>query len=605
MSKPDFKICNTVPKAFMHHVTEQKNEIANWSKIKGVWEPQTWGEYGVMSKKIGQALLAVGMNPGDKISILSQTRLEWVMCDMAIICIGCVTAPVYHSNTKEQVHYIAEHSNARLMFIEDQEQLDKILEIWDKLPTVEKVILFDAYHPKDLPNVISFADFIEMGMDDGSFQQRIEASKPEEVISFIYTSGTTGHPKAGVINNYNVISLITHLPDLLDIRKEDISVAYLPLAHIAERLLGHFLKLVYGNETVFAESIEDMPDNTRQVGPTIMFGTPRVYEKYYAQISTGIGDATWVQKKIYNWSVETGKNRANLLSKGKSIPFTSKFKSAIARVLIYNKIRDIFGGRIRFMISGAAPISPEIIHYFQWMGITIYEAYGMTETTGVISCNKPGFIKIGSVGQVIPKTEVKIADDGEICVRGPQNIKEYYKDKETTNELLKPDGNGSFWLHTGDVGHIDEDGYLFITDRKKDLIITSGGKNVAPQNIENLLKTSPYVSQSMVYGDKKPYLTALITMDEDEIIKFARDSKLLYQDLADLSKKEEVLELFRQEVRIKNEKLAAYESIKKFHVLEEDFNQDKDEVTPTLKVKRKVVTVRYKDILEGMYQSSN
>ena len=257
------------------------------------------------------------------------------------------------------------------------------------------------------------------------------------------------------------------------------------------------------------------------------------------------------------------------------------------------------------MISGAAPISPEIIHYFQWMGITIYEAYGMTETTGVISCNKPGFIKIGSVGQVIPETEVKIADDGEICVRAPQNIKEYYKNKETTNELLKPGNNGSFWLHTGDVGHIDEDGYLFITDRKKDLIITAGGKNVAPQNIENLLKTSPYVSQSMVYGDKKPYLTALITMDEDEIIKFARDSKLLYQDLADLSKKEEVLELFRQEVRIKNEKLAAYESIKKFHVLEEDFNQDKDEVTPTLKVKRKVVTVRYKDILEGMYQSSN
>ena len=603
MSKPDFKICNTVPKAFMHHVTEQKNEIANWSKIKGVWEPQTWGEYGVMSKKIGQALLAVGMNPGDKVSILSQTRLEWVMCDMAIMCIGCVTAPIYHSNTKEQVHYIAEHSDARLMFIEDQEQLDKILEIWDRLPKVEKAVVFDAYHPKNLPNVISFADFIETGIDDGSFEQRIEASKPEEVISFIYTSGTTGHPKAGVINNYNVISLIKHLPDLLDIRKEDISVAYLPLAHIAERLLGHFLKLVYGNETAFAESIEDMPNNTRQVGPTIMFGTPRVYEKYYARISTEIGDATWVQKKVYNWSVETGKKRVKLLSKEKSISFTLKFKSAIARVLIYNKIRDIFGGRIRFMISGAAPISPEIIHYFQWMGITIYEAYGMTETTGVISCNKPGFIKIGSVGQVIPKTEVKIADDGEICVRAPQNIKEYYKNKETTNELLKPDGNSSFWLHTGDVGHIDKDGYLFITDRKKDLIITAGGKNVAPQNIENLLKTSSYVSQAMVYGDKKPYLTALITMDEDEITKFARDHKLLYQDLADLSKKEEVHELFRQEVHIKNEKLASYETIKKFFILEEDFDQGKDELTPTLKVRRKVVTERYRDILENLYKA--
>ena len=603
MSKPDFNICNTVPKAFLHHVTEQKHDIANWSKVRGVWESQTWGEYGENAKKIGQALLASGLNPGDKVSILSQTRLEWVMCDMAIMCVGCVTAPVYHSNTKEQVLYIAEHSDARLMFIEDQEQLDKILEIWGRLPKVEKAVVFDAYHPKDLPNVTSFSDFIETGIDDGSFEQKIESSKPEEVISFIYTSGTTGHPKAGVINSDNVISMIKHLPDLLDIRKEDISVAYLPLAHIAERLLGHFLKLVYGNETAFAESIEDMPDNTRQVGPTIMFGTPRVYEKYYARISTGIGDATWVQKKVYHWSVEIGRKRSKLLSKKKSIPITLKFKSAIAKFLIYNKIKDIFGGRIRFMISGAAPISPEIIHYFKWMGITIYEAYGMTETTGVISCNKPGFVKIGSVGQLLPETEVKIADDGEIYVCAPQNIKEYYKNEEATNELLKPGSNGSFWLHTGDVGHIDEDGYLFITDRKKDLIITAGGKNVAPQNIENLLKTSPYISQAMVFGDKKPYLTALITMDEDEIAKFARDHKLLYQDLADLSKKEEVYELYRQEVHIKNEKLASYETIKKFFILEEDFDQDKDELTPTLKVRRKVVTERYRDILENLYKA--
>ena len=603
MSKPDFNICNTVPKAFLHHVTEQKHDIANWSKVKGVWESQTWGEYGANAKKIGQALLASGMNPGDKVSILSQTRLEWVMCDMAIMCIGCVTAPVYHSNTKEQVLYIAEHSDARLMFIEDQEQLDKILEIWGRLPKVEKAVVFDAYHPKDLPNVTSFADFIETGIDDDSYEQRIESSKPEEVISFIYTSGTTGHPKAGVINSDNVISMIKYLPDMLDIRKEDISLAYLPLAHIAVRLLGHFLKLVYGNETAFAESIEDMPDNTRQVGPTILFGTPRVYEKYYARISIGIGDATWMQKKVYNWSVETGRKRSELLSKKKSIPITLKFKSAIAKFLIYNKIKDIFGGRIRFMISGAAPISPEIIYYFKWMGITIYEAYGMTETTGVISCNKPGFVKIGSVGQLLPDTEVKIADDGEICVRAPQNIKEYYKNEEATNELLKPGSNGSFWLHTGDVGHIDEDGYLFITDRKKDLIITAGGKNVAPQNIENLLKTSPYVSQAMVFGDKKPYLTALITMDEDEIAKFARDHKLLYQDLANLSKKEEVHELYRQEVHIKNEKLASYETIKKFFILEEDFDQDKDELTPTLKVRRKVVTERYRDILENLYKA--
>ncbi len=603
MSTPDFNQCNTVPKAFWHHVNQKKDSISNWSKINGSWVPQTWGEYGQTAKKIGLALKAAGMEPGDKVSILSQTRLEWVMCDMGIMCIGCTTAPVYHSNTAEQVHFIAEHSDARIIFLEDQEQLDKVLAVWDRLPHVEKVVVFDQYHPSDLPNVISLDAFIETGIDDGSFEKRIDASQPDEVISFIYTSGTTGHPKAGVINNDNVISMIRHLPQMLNINQEDLSVAYLPLAHIAERLIGHFLKLVEGNQTAFAESIDDMPDNVRQVGPTVLLGTPRVFEKYYARIATSVGDATWLQKNVYNWAMKVGQKYSKGSSKGKKISLNLKLQSRIARFLIYDKIKDIFGGRIKFMLSGAAPISPEIIHYFKWMGLTIYEGYGMTETTGVLTVNYPGELKIGSVGKVIPNTEIMIADDGEICAKAPQNISEYYKNEKATRELLQRNGSQEVWLHTGDVGYIDEDGFLFITDRKKDIIITAGGKNVAPQNIENLLKTSPYVSQAMVYGDAKPYLTALITMDEDEITKFARDQKLLYQDLGDLSTKEEVIELFRQEIYHKNQKLASYESIKKFHVLEEDFDQDKDELTPTMKVRRKVVTEKYKDILENLYKS--
>ncbi len=255
------------------------------------------------------------------------------------------------------------------------------------------------------------------------------------------------------------------------------------------------------------------------------------------------------------------------------------------------------------MISGAAPISPNIIHFFHWIGLVIYEVYGMTETTGIISSNRLGNVKIGSVGQIYPDTEVRISEDGEICCRGPQNIAGYYHNKEATAELLVKDEHGIVWLHTGDVGHIDEDGYLFITDRKKDIIITAGGKNVAPQNIENLLKTSPYVSQAMVYGDKKPYLSALVTLDEDEIAKFARDRKILYQDLADLTTKSEVIDLLHHEISRLNRELPSYESIKKFHILEEDFDQDKDELTPTMKVRRKVVTKRYKDVLENLYQS--
>ena len=596
--KPDFSIQNTVPKAFWFHVKQKPESVANWQKLNGVWEPQTWQEYGALAKQIGLALKSSGMEKADKISILSQCRMEWVACDMGIIGMGGITAPIYHSNTPEQVQYIVEHSEAKFIFLENQEQLDKMLKIWNRLPNVKKIIVFDSYVPKDIPNVTTLNKFIQTGVDDDSFEEHIEESDPNDAISFIYTSGTTGNPKAGVISNSNVISSIEHLPEMLDISQNDLTVAYLPLAHIAERLLGHFLKLVYGNQTAFAESIEDMPNNVRQVGPSIFFGTPRVFEKFYAKIATAISDATSFQKKIYHWAISIGKEIS--ISDG-SNSFFLKSKGWLAKFLIYNKIMDIFGGRIRYMISGAAPISPDIINFFKWMNITILEGYGMTETTGIISINLPHAVKIGSVGKPYPNTKIKIAEDGEICVMAPQNIKNYFNNKDATDRLLESNNNGNYWLRTGDVGYIDDDGYLFITDRKKDILITAGGKNVAPQYIENLLKTIPYVSQSMVYGDAKPYLTALITLDDDEITKFARDRKILYQDLSDLSQKRVVVQLINNEIQFINEKLPSYETIKKFKILEEDLDQDKDELTPTFKVKRKVVIDNYKILLESMY----
>ncbi len=610
MKTPDLSLYDTVPKLFWYNVENYGDDITTWQKEKGVWKSITWNDYGQRVLDVANALLDAGIQKGDKVSILSQTRFEWVVVDLAIMSIGAVTAPIYHSNTEEQVHYIADHSESQFIFVEDQEQLDKILSIWGSLPNIKHVIVFDKYLPSNLPNVMHLCDFIDKGIKYGKnnssqFLDRMKAGKEEDLISFIYTSGTTGHPKAGMISSYNVISVIKHLQSLFDISRDDMSIAYLPLAHIAERDLGHFVKLYSGYATVFAESLEDMPANLRQSGPTVMFGTPRVFEKFYARISTGIKDATWVQKKIYNWAVNVGKKYVEKKDKNQSISLFLKMKHALAHFLIFQKIHDIFGGNIRFMISGAAPISPKIIHYFHWIGLDIYEVYGMTETTGIISSNRIGNVKIGSVGQIYPDTEVRIADDGEICCRGPQNIAGYYHNDEATAELLVKDEEGIEWLHTGDVGHIDEDGYLFITDRKKDLIITAGGKNVAPQNIENLLKTSPYVSQSMVYGDKKPYLSALVTLDEDEIAKFARDRKILYQDLADLTTKSEVIDLIHHEISRLNRELPSYETIKKFHILEEDFDQDKDELTPTMKVRRKVVTKRYYDVLEKLYVTNN
>ena len=582
------------------------DEISIWQKQQGAWESVTWGEYGDFVKDIANALLDAGIQRADKVSIISLTRFEWVVVDLAIMSIGAITVPVYPSNTEEQVHYILDHSQSKFVFAEDQEQLDKMMKIRSGLRDVQQTVVFDKYQLEIIGKVISLDTFREKGStfrrgNPEMLKKSIDGGNPQDTISFIYTSGTTGHPKAGLINSENVLAVVKHLPDLYGITKNDMSIAYLPLSHIAERDLGHFMKLYSGNVTVFAESLEDMPANLIQSGPTIMFGTPRVFEKYYARISSGIKDATWFQKKIYDWAVKVGKSNAELTDKGKTSTLYLKVKYAIAHFLIFQKIHYIFGGNIRFMISGAAPISPNIIRYFHWVGLDIYEVYGMTETTGVISANRMGRVKIGSVGQIYPDTEVKIAEDGEICTRGPQNILGYYRNEEASNELLIQDEQGAVWLHTGDIGHIDDEGYLFITDRKKDIIITAGGKNIAPQNIENLMKTSSFISQTIVYGDRKPYLTMLVTLDDDEIAKFARDRKILYQDLADLSKKQEVIDLLHHEISALNKELASYETIKKFRILEEELDQDKDEITPTLKVKRDVVFAHYQYLIDEMY----
>ena len=606
MAIPDISNINTVPELFWHNVENYRDDITMWRKQRGVWESHTWGDYGNWSRDIGHALIAEGLKPGDKISILSETRMEWVVLDMAIMGIGCITAPVYPSNTEEQVKYIVKHSESKVVFAEDQEQLDKMLVIWKDLPMVKKIVVIDKYYPRNLPNVISLDGYRDLGQlhrgeNKGKFEERLKLVKPTDIISFTYTSGTTGNPKAGMFNSKNVITVAKNLPDMLPTYRTDLGISYLPLSHIAERLLGHFIKLYSGYVTVFADSLEDMPYNLRQSGPTIMFGTPRVFEKFYARISIAIKDASLFQKTIYNWALSVGKNYSELKDQGKKPNLWLKLNRILAHFLVYRKIQDMFGGNIRFLLSGAAPISPNIIRYFHWIGLDIYEGYGMTETTGIVTGNKMGKAKIGSVGQALADTEIRIAEDGEICTRCPQNISGYYNNEEATSELLIPDEKGDIWLHTGDIGYLDEEGYLFITDRKKDIIITAGGKNVAPQNIENLLKTSPYISLAMVYGDKKPYLTALVTLDEDEIAKFARDKKIMYQDLADLSKKQEVLDLLHHEISGLNRDLASYETVKKFRILEEELDQDKDEVTPTLKVKRKVVIENYQDLIKGMY----
>ena len=398
----DLNKYNTIPKLFWRQVRKFPDKTTIWRKQGGSWKSETWKQYGTFSEEVGNALLASGVQTGEKISILSQTRPEWVMCDMGIICVGCETAPIYHSNTNEQVFYMADQSDSILAFVEDQEQLDKMLAIWDRLPKIEKIVVFDRYHPSDMPNVCSLDQFLELGREYGKkhpdqFEELIESCQPDDIISLTYTSGTTGNPKAAMFTSRNIIASSRYLPEATKISAQDLYVCYLPLAHVAERLIGHFLRFLVGNAAVFAESIEDMPSNIRQTGPTVVFGTPRVWEKFYARIFTGIDDATWFQQKIYHWAIHVGKANCDVREAGKTPGFWLKIKLIVARFLVLDKIKEIFGGKIRYMLTGAAPISEQILYFFNWVGIQVFEGYGMTETSGIISIQTEGEVKIGSV----------------------------------------------------------------------------------------------------------------------------------------------------------------------------------------------------------------
>ncbi|MCH8070292.1 MAG: long-chain fatty acid--CoA ligase, partial [Candidatus Marinimicrobia bacterium] len=423
--------------------------------------------------------------------------------------------------------------------------------------------------------------------------------QPDDPATLVYTSGTTGPPKGVVLSHKNILFTARQITTSLDLSPDDLSIAYLPMAHIAERIVGSFMKLASGARTAFAESMDDLIFNMKEVGPTFHFGTPRVYEKFHARIMTAIDDATSFQKIIYRWAENVGSREKDLRLSHQPITWWLHIRYILANWLVFRKVREFMGGKLRFLISGGAPISPAILEWMQSVGLNVLEVYGMTESTGLISVNFIEDNRLGSVGKALPGTKMRIAEDGEILSQGENICLGYFADADATKELVDESG----WLYSGDIGRIDKDGYLWITDRKKDLIITAGGKNVAPQNIENLMKTSKYISQFMVFGDRRKYLTGLLTLDEDEITKFARDRQLIYSDQKELSQLSEVTELIAGEIDRLNKQLASFETIKKFRILEEELSQDDEEVTPTLKVKRTVIEKRYDHLIEEMYET--
>ncbi len=610
---------------FDARVRESAGEVALKSKVDGVWRQTSWREFDRAASQIAAGLIDLGVAVGDRVVILSDSREEWVFCDVGILKAGAVTTPIYASNLPDQCQYIISDSGAVVCIVENPHQLEKLLHssVRGKLSKVKKVVVMSDVAHLEKPDtrgrkLVKFADVLPEGHADRGWVvslaelrnrgQGLLEKEPNRVAdasaqvtadsisTIVYTSGTTGDPKGVVLTHGNLVFESLTMRGTMNLSLADEQVLFLPLCHIFAKMLL-WASIAVGARITFAESVAKLIDNLGEVKPTFMGAVPRVYEKAYAKIQGRFAEKrkSPVGKLLIDWALKMGKERSEAERRGKT---NHSLGVKLADKLVFAKIRDIFGGRVKFFVSGGAPLSGEIAEFFHAAGILILEGYGLTETTAATHCNRPQNYRFGTVGTPLPGVETRIADDGEILVRGPNIMREYYGKPEATREAIDSDG----WFHTGDIGVIEASGHLRITDRKKDLIITAGGKNVAPQNIENAFKAlCPLASQMMVYGDKKQYLSALITLGPDALAAWAKEHNVS-GDYAALSQREDVRAVVEGYVKKLNEGLASYETIKKFTILDRDFDMDSGELTPTLKVKRKFCNEKYRAQLEAMYQ---
>lgn len=591
---------------FYKNVKECPNRVALRHKDYGIWHDVTWKQYGEKVRQVAMGLISLGLKKGECVSIISENRPEWVYADFGIMSAGGVTAGIYTTNAPEQCGYIVQNSGSRFYIAENEEQFDKTLKFRKDTPHLEKVIVMDMEGLKRYPDplLMSFDDLLELGKEydekhPGLFDQRLNEVKPEDLAVLIYTSGTTGPPKGAMLTHANLLFMSEAMTRVNPVKDGDETLSYLPLCHIFEQLFTVMINIRYRTVCNFIESPDTVMENMREVSPTVTCGVPRIWEKYASGIMIRMADATWFKRTVFKASMGIGMKYADLKLNFKPIPLYLKAAYLAAYVAVFRKLKERLGfDRVRIAYSGAAPISPEVLKFFNAIGLPLVEGYGQTEGTGVTSVSQKGRLKIGKVGQPLPGVEVKIAEDGEILVRGPGVFKGYFKNPEATAETLKEG-----WLHSGDVGELDEDGFLKITDRKKDLIITAGGKNIAPQNIENQLKFSPYINDAIVIGDRRKYLVALIAIDEENVIKYAQDHKIQFSTYASLTQAPEIRQLIQKEVDRVNKTLAQVEQVKKFAIIPKKLYEEDGEVTPTMKVKRKAINEAYKDVIEKLYKS--
>jgi long-chain acyl-CoA synthetase len=559
----------------------------------GQWVTKTYAEVGDIVRDLSLGLIDLGIEKGDKVSILGNTRPEWTYFDFAALSAGATVVPIYQTNSPEECQYVLENSDARAVVVEDDEQLSKILAIRDRCPKLEYIIRMTG----SSQGTVSMDELAERGRkhDASEWEERYGSVTTDDICTFIYTSGTTGPPKGCVISHGNYRSMLDMIHEVSVMRDDELTYLYLPLAHSFALLiqLGSFdlgATLAYWER----DPLKIVP-NLIEVKPTYFPSVPRIYEKIYTAATSQVEKDGGLKKLIFNWAVRVGKKVRERERAGKRIGWLLRREHDFADKQVLSKIRNLFGGRVHLAVSGAAPINPEILRFFDAAGVTVVEGWGMTETSTAATIATPEDFKIGTIGKPFPDCEIRIADDGEILVKGPNVFQGYYKNEEATREAIV-DG----WLHTGDLGEMDSEGYLKITGRKKDIIITAGGKNITPANLEAEIKQSQWVSQCVVVGDRRPYLVALVTLDPEEVAKLAEE-KGWPADPAQIAEQPEMRELIQQHIDSINENFARVEQIKKFAILPEDLSQEGGELTPTMKVKRAAVTEKHADAIEKLY----
>jgi len=596
--------CTTMSQLFHKRVSEIPDKVALREKDFGIWNEYTWQDWGNQARWIGNGLKSLGLERGDVCSIASEVNKEWMFADLGIIGMGGVTNGIYPTDASNQVEYLITDSGTKFYFAEDEEQLDKVLDVRERTPRLEKIIIFDMEGLRSFSDeqCMSLDALVELGKayeqsNTGLWDAEIAAAEPDDLMVLTYTSGTTGPPKGAMISQRNMLYMVGSLQKVYGINPDDEQLGFLPLAHVAGRMFYTFILIESCSVVNLVEELETAVLDQQEIAPTVHFAVPRVWEKHYSNVTIKMKEATRFGRWAYEQAIGVGEQVATLRKDDAEVGLGLNLMHKALDLLVLKNIRIMLGiDNCRWLSTAAAPIAPDLIDWFWALGKPMYEVYGQTECTGIATANVAGANRIGSVGKATEGSDVVLSKDGEILIRGPGVIQGYWNNPEKTAETFVQG-----WLHTGDVGKIDDDGYVYIVDRMKDIIITAGGKNITPSEIENQLKFSPFISDAVVVGDKRPFLTCLVMIDQDNVTNFAQDNNVPFTNYSSLCHTQEVQDLIWQEIEGVNTKFARVETVKKFRLIDQLLDPEDEELTPTMKLKRKVVNEKYADLINEMY----